>query len=48
MMDSSPAGGALGEHRMLELKKDYARLAVSTAERVLRLRCRQISAAQQA
>jgi uncharacterized protein (DUF2336 family) len=46
IMESSPAGGALGEHRMLELKKDYSRLAVSTAERVLRLRSRQLSAVE--
>lgn len=43
---STAAGSALGEPRLSELKKDYARLAVSTAQRVLQLRCRQLSAAE--
>ncbi|MFN3348402.1 DUF2336 domain-containing protein [Pseudorhodoplanes sp.] len=41
---STPAGAALGEARLSELKKDYARLATSTAQRVLHLRSRQLSA----
>jgi hypothetical protein len=40
-----PTGATLGEPRLAELRKDYARLPVLTAQRVLNLRCRQLSAA---
>jgi uncharacterized protein (DUF2336 family) len=43
---ATPTGCTLGEQRIAELKKDYARLAPSTAQRILHIRCRQLSAAQ--
>lgn len=43
---ATPSGAALGEQRIADLKKDYARLAPSTAQRILHIRCRQLSAAQ--
>ncbi|MGV3633214.1 MAG: DUF2336 domain-containing protein [Pseudorhodoplanes sp.] len=43
---ATPSGAALGEHRLAELKKDYARLAPSTSQRILQIRCRQIAAVQ--
>jgi len=43
---ATPSGAALGEPRIADLKKDYARLAPSTARRILHIRCRQLSAAQ--
>jgi uncharacterized protein (DUF2336 family) len=43
---ATASGAALGEQRMSELKKDYGRLVPSTAQRILQIRCRQLSAAQ--
>lgn len=43
---ATPSGAALGEQRIADLKKDYARLAPSTAQRILNIRCCQLSATQ--
>jgi uncharacterized protein (DUF2336 family) len=43
---ATPSGAALGEDRVAKLKKDYARLAPSTAQRILNIRCRQLSVVQ--
>ena len=45
LVAATPTGAALGEPRIAELRKDFARLPVLTAQRVLTLRCRQLSAA---
>ena len=43
---ATPSGAALAEQRIADLKKDYVRLAPSTAQRILSIRCRQMAAAQ--
>jgi hypothetical protein len=45
---ATASGTPVGEPRLSELKKDYARLAPATAQRILQIRCRQLAAVQPA